>query len=188
MTNPATPQLYTIPYPTALDPVRVSEHTQVTVATGVEPTRGNRSVRLEQINLDNWVECSQLRVKPEQEHFVTSNLVCIAEVQFYPEWRAYAIYDGDQMVGFTMLEFNEEEEWWISSLMIAAAFQGQGYGRLALAALIALVVARGCTALLVGYANDNAVARKLYQRAGFVEVGLDDEGDMVAQLKLAQQS
>lgn len=188
MTNSATPQLSSIPYPTALDPVMVSEHTQATVATGVEPTKGNRSIRLEQINLDNWGECSQLRVKPEQERFVTSNLVCIAEVQFYPEWRAYAIYDSDQMVGFTMLEFNEEQAWWISSLMIAAAFQGQGYGRLALTALIELVVARGCTALLVGYANDNAVARRLYQRAGFVEVGLDDEGDMVVQLKLGQNS
>ena len=39
------------------------------------------------------------------------------------------------MVGFAMLEFNQDEPWWISSLMIAAEHQGQGYGRMAMAAL-----------------------------------------------------
>lgn len=146
------------------------------------------SIRVEPINIDNWVDCSQLRVKPEQERFITSNLVCIAEVQFYPNWGAYAIYAGDQLVGFAMIEGNEAEAWWISSLMIAAEYQRQGYGRLALAALVDLVITQGCTALLVGYANDNTTARKLYQQAGFVEVGLDEEGDMVAQINIAQNS
>jgi len=115
-------------------------------------------------------------------------LVCIAEVQFYPDWDAYAFYAGEQLIGFTMLECNEEEEWWISSLMIAAAYQGQGYGRLALAALIERVVAQGCGGLLVGYTNDNAAARQLYQRAGFVELGVDDEGDLVARLTTPQNT
>lgn len=181
MTNSATPQL------SATHKMAVAR-TQVTAATGSEHASRKGAIHVEPITIDNWFACSQLRVKPEQEHFITSNLVCIAEVQFYPEWRAYALYNGDQLVGFAMLEFNEEQEWWISSLMLAAAFQGLGYGRLALAALIDLMVAQGCTVLLVGYANDNAIARKLYQRAGFVEVGLDDEGDMVAQLRVAQNS
>jgi len=146
------------------------------------------SIRVEPINIDNWVDCSQLRVKPEQERFITSNLVCIAEVQFYPDWAAYAIYAGDQLVGFAMIEGNEAEAWWISSLMIAAEYQRQGYGRLALAALVDLVITQGCTELLVGYANDNTAARQIYQQSGFVELGLDEEGDMVAQLNIAQNS
>lgn len=146
------------------------------------------TIRLEAVNVDSWLECSQLQVKPEQERFITSNLFCIAEVQFYPDWGAYAIYHADQMVGFTMLEFNQEQEWWISSFMIAAAFQGKGYGRLALLALIELALARGCAELVVGYANDNRVARQLYQRCGFVELGLDDEGDMIARLRLSQNA
>ena len=143
------------------------------------------SIRLEQINIDNWFECSQLSVKPEQERFVSSNLLCIAEVQFYPSWGAYALYHSDEMVGFVMYEHDEpEEEWWVSSLMIAAEHQGKRYGRLAMTALINLIVAQGCTEILVGYSNDNEAARNLYQGFGFVEQGLDDEGDMVSRLKL----
>ena len=142
------------------------------------------SIRLEPINIDNWFECSQLGLKPEQERFVASNLLCIAEVQFYPDWSAYALYHDDKMVGFTMLEFNQDEPWWISSLMIAAEHQGKGYGRLATAASINLMVTRGCAEILIGYANDNVVARNLYQGFGFVELGLDDEGDMVARLQI----
>ena len=179
---------HSLPYPTALDHVMTRQPVQESAATNAEPARHNIAIRLAPITIDNWGECSQLQVKPAQAHFITSNLISIAEVQFYPEWRAYAIYADDQMVGFTMIECNEEEAWWISSLMIGAAYQGQGYGRLALAALVELVAAQGCTELLVGYANDNAIARKLYQRAGFVELGLDDEGDMVAQIKLAEGS
>lgn len=179
---------HSLPYPTALDRLMAEQPVEERAATDAEPARSNIAIRLAPITIDNWGECSQLQVKPAQAHFITSNLISIAEMQFYPAWRAYAIYVGDQMVGFAMLECNQEEAWWISSLMIAAAFQGQGYGRLALAALVDLVVGQGCTALLVGYADDNAVARKLYERAGFVELGLDDEGDMVAQIKLAEDS
>lgn len=143
------------------------------------------SIRLEQIDINNWFECSQLSVKPEQVRFVSSNLLCIAEVQFHPGWGAYALYHSDEMVGFAMYEHDEAEgEWWISNLMIAAEHQGKGYGRLAMEALIGLMVTRGCTEILVGYADDNEAARNLYQGFGFVELGLDDEGDMVSRLKL----
>ena len=143
------------------------------------------NIRLEQIDINNWFECSQLKVKPDQEQFVTSNMVCIAEVQFYPSWGAYAIYHDEKMVGFCMYEYDQEEkEWWISNLMMASTHQGRGYGRLAVEALIDLMKAKGCEEMLVGYAHDNVVAGALYRRLGFVERGIDDEGDMVSCLKL----
>ncbi|NNE42933.1 MAG: GNAT family N-acetyltransferase [Gemmatimonadetes bacterium] len=130
-----------------------------------------------------------MSVKPEQERFISSNLLCIAEVQFHPSWGAYALYHTDEMVGFVMYEHDEaEEEWWISSLMIAAEHQGKGYGRLAVKALIDLLTSQGCTEVKVGYAADNGAAGSLYQGFGFVELGLDDEGDMVSQLKFRECS
>jgi diamine N-acetyltransferase len=142
------------------------------------------SIRLEPITRENWYECSQLEVKPEQRRFVSSNLLCIAEMQFYPSWGAYAIYDKDQMVGFVLYEHDQEQdEWWISSLMVAAAHQGKGYGRAALQALLPLIRQKGCQEIWVGYANDNSVARALYSGLGFNEVGVDDEDDIVAQLR-----
>ncbi len=143
------------------------------------------SITLESISRENWYECSQLDVKPEQRRFVTSNLLCIAEVQFYPSWGAYAIYHMEQMVGFVMYEHDQEEnEWWISALMIAAEHQGKGYGKAALQVLIQRMQQQGCRELLVGYAPDNTAARALYRGQGLQEIGLDDEGDMVARLRV----
>lgn len=42
------------------------------------------SIRLAPLTRENWCECSRLEVKPEQRAFVPSNLLCIAEAQFYP--------------------------------------------------------------------------------------------------------
>jgi diamine N-acetyltransferase len=70
------------------------------------------NIRLEQITRENWYECSQLEVKAEQRRFVSSNLLCIAEMQFYPSWGAYAIYDKDQMVGFVLYEHDQEQDEW----------------------------------------------------------------------------
>jgi diamine N-acetyltransferase len=143
------------------------------------------TIRLEPITRENWHECSQLQVKPEQKDFVSSNLLCIAEAQFYPGWGAYAVYDGDQMAGFTMYEDDEEQdEWWISALMIAAEHQGKGYGKAAVQALLELLRQKGCRVVMVGYAKDNNVAKGLYAGLGFTETGLDEEGDMVARLAL----
>ena len=143
------------------------------------------SIRLEQITRENWYECSQLQVKPEQRQFVSSNLLCIAEVQFYSGWGAYAIYNRDQMVGFVMYEDDEEQEaWWISALMIAADHQGKGYGKAAVQALVSLMKQKGCREIGVGYAHDNLPARALYTSLGFNEIGLDDEGDIVARREL----
>jgi diamine N-acetyltransferase len=143
------------------------------------------SIRLEQINGENWYQCSQLEVRPEQRGLVSSNLLCIAEVQFHPGWGAFAIYENDQMVGFTMYEDDADQgEWWISALMIAAEHQGRGYGKAAVQALTELVRDRGCRELRVGYADGNLAARALYKSIGFSELGLDDEGDMVVCLSL----
>jgi RimJ/RimL family protein N-acetyltransferase len=51
--------------------------------------------------------------------------------------------------------------------------------------LVPLMEKKGCREIWVGYADDNIAARALYQGLDFEEVGLDDEGDMVARIKLA---
>jgi diamine N-acetyltransferase len=143
------------------------------------------SIRLGKITRENWYECSRLAVRAEQSKFVNSNLLCIAEVQFHPGWGAYAIYYEEQMVGFVMYEDDEDQdEWWISALMIAADHQGKGYGKTAVQVLFPILMQKGCTSIWVGYADDNLAARVLFIGLGFKEIGLDDEGDMVAKKDL----
>lgn len=139
------------------------------------------SIRLAPLTRENWCECSRLEVKPEQRAFVPSNLLCIAEAQVYPGWGAYAIYYKDQMVGFVMYEDEEEQErWWISTVMIAADYQGRGYAKAAIRNLIPILKQRDCRQIWVGYDTDNVAARGLYAGLRFEEVGLDEDRDMVA--------
>ena len=103
------------------------------------------SVGLEKITRENWDECSRLEVRPEQRAFVNSNLLCIAEAQFHPGWCADAIYFEAQMVGFVMYEDDEDQdEWWISALMISADHQGKGYGKTAVLVLFPILLKKGC--------------------------------------------
>src|SRR5512143_3910852 len=88
----------------------------------------------------NWNELIKLKVRPDQEHFVASNLYSIAESQFgYDEpdgahWEmlAFGIYDDGVPVGFLMYAYNfldARMQAFISRLMVDHQQQGQGYGR-----------------------------------------------------------
>jgi diamine N-acetyltransferase len=70
---------------------------------------------------------------------------------------------------------------WIFRLMVAHEYQGRGYGTAALRAIIALLEADpACDDVLIGYEPDNAVARALYARLGFVEQGQTPWGELYA--------
>ena len=57
------------------------------------------------------------------------------------------------------------------TLAVAPAARGQGLGRRLLTRLMAGATARGAGAMLLEVAQENAPARALYARAGFVPVG-----------------
>jgi diamine N-acetyltransferase len=143
-------------------------------------------IRFRPITRDNWAECGGLRVHPEQEGFVASNLFSLAEVHFYPQLIPQAIYDGDQMVGFLLYGYDEKEDsYWVVRLMIDQKYQGKGYGRAAMQHLLALLRAiPGCKRIRISYEPHNAGARQLYLSLGFVETGEVLEDETVAEIKI----
>lgn len=128
----------------------------------------------------------RLKVAPGQDDFVAPNLYSIAEAYVEPTWTPLAIYAGEEPVGFAMYGHDPEaDRWWIIRFMIGAGQQGKGYGRVALQALIALMVERhGCRQISLGYVPGNAVAARLYARAGFVPTGEIEDGEIVVRLDL----
>lgn len=149
-------------------------------------------VRLQPITRENFRECVRLKVASEQEHFVASNAVSIAQTYAWKQCVPLAIYDGATMVGFVMYARNEDEEpsgppepgYSIWRLMIDQRFQGRGYGREAMRLLIDRIRAEpGGTDIAISYEPENDVARKLYASLGFVESGEQDEGETVARLR-----
>ena len=146
----------------------------------------NVRVALRELTRDNWEECVRLRLSEDQERFVESNLYSIAESKFWPAYVPLAIYHDGTMVGFVMYGRESDGSYWISRLMIDREHQRKGDGRAAMREVIErLKQELDCEEIVLGYAPDNVAARKLYESLGFEETGLDEEGDMIARLRVA---
>jgi diamine N-acetyltransferase len=141
-------------------------------------------VRLEEVTARNWRAVARLKLLPEQEDLVASNLYSIAQSKFDPDSRPRAVYAGNQIVGFIMYDMDEKtREASIYRFMIDREHQGKGYGRAALArALDEIRADRAVRKISIGYMPENPVAKPFYASFGFVEVGKDEDGEIVAEL------
>ena len=146
-------------------------------------------VTLEDVTVRNWRAVTRLKLAPEQEHLVAGNLYSIAQSKFDPNARPRAVYAGGKPVGFLMYDVwankDKSREASIYRFMIDRNHQGKGYGRAALALALAEIKAvPGIKKIAIGYMPDNPVAKPFYASFGFVEVGKDDDGEIIAELIL----
>lgn len=143
-------------------------------------------ITLKEVTQQNWRECVDLKVAPEQENFVAPNLFSIAESKFEPEWSPLAIYAGETIVGFTMVGRDERDDsYWIIRLMVDAAYQGRGYGRAAMKEVIRQLKQKpDCREIKISFVPENVAAEKLYLGLGFKPTGWIEDGEVVLQLPL----
>jgi diamine N-acetyltransferase len=139
-------------------------------------------VRLVPVDAGNFRVCVKLTLEGEQANYVAPNVYSIAQARVEPWWEPYAIYAGDEMVGFAM--FGREEpsgQYWVMRLMIAQAHQRRGYGRRAMHRIIELLEAReGCEEIWISFVPDNVEARNLYESLGFLVTDVPDpDGEIV---------
>ncbi|HET9902897.1 MAG TPA: GNAT family N-acetyltransferase [Xanthobacteraceae bacterium] len=149
----------------------------------------SEDVRLAPVTASNWRAVVKLKLAPNQENFVASNVYSLAESKFDPGARPRAIYAGKRLVGFLMYEVlgspRRPKEASIYRFMIDRSHQRKGYGRAALARAIEEIRAiEGVSKIAICYAPENAAARHFYTRFGFVETGRDEDGEIIAELPL----
>ena len=146
------------------------------------------NITLLEITIDNWRECVRLKVADNQVNFVASNAVSLAQSKYEPESVPLAAYDGDTMVGFVMYhpeDYGVSKLWFIERLMVGLQYQGKGYGRATMEALIARLKAiPGYAAILISFVPENTAAQKLYSSLGFEDTGEIEEGERVYRLGL----
>ncbi|HEV8193705.1 MAG TPA: GNAT family N-acetyltransferase [Ktedonobacterales bacterium] len=144
------------------------------------------TITLQEITRENWLQCARLKVAPEQERFVASNGVSMAQSKYEPEYIPLAVYDGDEMVGFVMYGLEKTEgKYWIMRVMVDHRYQGKGYGRAAMQLLLDRIHAiPDCDEVAISYEPENEVARRLYASLGFRETGEIIEEETVARLSL----
>jgi diamine N-acetyltransferase len=144
-------------------------------------------VSLREVTAETVREILRLKVTPEQEQFVASNAVSIAQAYFQRE-RAWfrAIYAGEAPVGFLMLYDDPvEPEYFLWRFMIDAQYQGMGFGKQALDLLVEHVRTRpGATHLGTSCVPKPGGPCPFYERYGFTYTGEEDEGELVMRLPL----
>lgn len=144
-------------------------------------------VRLEEITEKNYRECLKLKVAEGQQKFVSPNVLSLAKAYIhYEEVTPFAIYNDDIMVGFIMVRFWKEDNYYfIWQFMIDERYQNKGYGKKALNLIIEWVkTEKDCKRLVTTYIEGNEQVRLLYTKVGFESMSelLDGEVDMVLHL------
>ncbi len=145
---------------------------------------------LELVNERTFKRVLNMKLPQEQACFVASNAVSLAQAWLYSEEaRPYALCEGDEVVGFMMLDWDEAEKTCgIWRLMIAPEHQKKGYGRQAVEAAVTLAREAGCMELVhLSVEPENTVAKRLYRALGFEETGEIDAGEEVMVLRLDKQ-
>ncbi|MGV2831863.1 GNAT family N-acetyltransferase [Myxosarcina sp. GI1(2024)] len=145
------------------------------------------SVTLREITADTVRLITDLKVCEEQQRFVASNAVSLAEALFSEEAWFRAIYYGESPVGFVMLydeklrkvpSTNPEAFLW--RFMVDAKFQGQGIGKTALELVIAHVRAKGVfTSIKTSYVPEPGSPEGFYLNQGFKHTGKMLDGEVV---------
>ena len=148
-------------------------------------------ITLREITAETVRAITDLAVREDQP-FVASNAVSLAEALFCEEAWYRAIYDGDSPVGFVML-YDEtlrpappaNPQVWLWRFMVDAKFQGKGIGKAALALVIDHVRNKGGIArLTTSYVPGPGCPEGFYLKCGFQHTGKVDEGEVVLELPL----
>ena len=138
-----------------------------------------------------------LRVTQEQEQFVASVEMSLLDAVQYPEAlaRYWAVYDGNAIVGFTMISDGIPEAvleadptlvgpYFLWRLLIDERFQRRGFGSATLDAVVAYVRSQGGAELLTSYTAGEGSPGPFYERYGFVPTDRIVEGERVLRLDL----
>lgn len=150
------------------------------------------TVRLEPITGADRDVCCALRVGEAQQAYIAPNAASLAEAD-KPEnaaiARPFGVYAGAKMVGFAMFAFDESVEpeegrYWLWRFMIDRRYQGLGYGRQALAAIVDYFRQNGADSVTLSTKPSNTAALSLYRSVGFRETGDRNGREIVLRLDL----
>ncbi|GHI00373.1 GNAT family N-acetyltransferase [Neobacillus kokaensis] len=140
------------------------------------------SILLKDITQENWQECIQLKVAPNQKSFIAPNVYSLAESKFEPSFVPMGIYLDNRMIGFYMYGKDPEDgTYWIIRFMIEETCQGKGYGGKALTEAVNLLKALpDCSpSIILGVNVSNTYAQRFYQAFGFKDTGRKEHGELL---------
>ena len=141
-------------------------------------------VTLRSVDATLRARVASVEVEPAQRAFVAPVEEYLAACED-GVWRPLAICAGDEVVGFVMWGFDEEEgSCWIGGLVVDRRAQRRGYARAAMRELLRFLDdCAQCGGIALSYRRENDAARALYASLGFVETGETADDEVVARLR-----
>jgi diamine N-acetyltransferase len=157
------------------------------------PSETSPDIHFMRITVSTWKNICDLNetLPPLQRHMVADNVRSMVEAQFSPSAWMRAIYAGEIPIGFIMTHTGSDYEDGIDCpgvflwrFMIAAPYQGKGYGRLAMEKLILHLKAMGIPILYTSCGQGEGSPEDFYRKLGFTPTGgyYDDEIELVLNL------
>jgi diamine N-acetyltransferase len=145
-------------------------------------------VTLQEVTKENLDDILDLKVTNEQENFIASNSVSIAQAHFYPEVTWFrAIYTDETPVGFVLLDDDPVNSYYaLWRFMIDARFQRCGFGKRAFELVIEYVKTRpGAKVLSTSCVPGEGSPEEFYKKMGFTSTGeMDEDGELIMQYEL----
>lgn len=151
---------------------------------------------LNEITADTLKHVLSLKVTAEQEKFVASNAISIAQAHFEKAAWFRAIKSGDDFVGFAMLfdpdhsddkslTDKERQEMFLWRFMIDHNHQGKGYGQRAINLLIDHVKTNTRYTRFAGsFVEGPGSPGPFYLKCGFQETGEVSDGETIFAMDL----
>ena len=140
------------------------------------------TITFREITSDNYSQVLNLKITPEQEaaKFVSPVVRSLADAWFYREegiTYPKAIYAKEDLVGFIMYDLDpEEQQVFIWRFLIDQRYQGKGYGRQTIEAVLAMAKEQAkITKVVADYVDGNEPMKKILLGLGFEETGFDQD-------------
>jgi diamine N-acetyltransferase len=145
-------------------------------------------IELKEVTYDNFDAVVDLQLLKHQEDYLASNVYSIAQSKFDPDYHPRAIYADDELVGFLMynsFDCDVAHQTGIHRFMIDHRYQSRGIGRRAMEkALNEIRCIPNLERITICYHPQNALAQPFYASFGFKEIGLDEDGEMIAAIDI----
>lgn len=128
-------------------------------------------INFRKIDKSNYNTCISLKVGEHQTNYVASNAFSLIQSFYEDELYPLGIYNGDEMIGFLLYDYDEELKGWsFSRFMIDIKHQNKGFGSKALEKFLDYFHNKFPKENLYTSAEiDNEVAIKLYEKYGFIK-------------------
>lgn len=141
------------------------------------------AVTLKSITEDNFIDAFNLKLKKDQEEFVSHPVRSLAQAYVYrDQCQPFGIYEDDRMVGYVMVIYDYDvPEYDIWHMMIDETQQGKGFGKAALKLILDYIEKKpfGNSDRVVLTCNkNNTYALNMYQSLGFEMTGNEDEDEL----------